>query len=144
MSAEVANCFATAPITPPSTPADFKNDEPKIYISSAKLELKLSAVQTQHQSGSKDYVWHTQVLPTATEPTQEEEEEVSKRLVNDTAAPVEAVNRNMFTSAQRHGAKSGSLAATLYDFMDVERYHSERNQSASLASVSNVRESTDV
>uniref|UniRef100_A0A0C9RI42 CG32666_2 protein n=2 Tax=Endopterygota TaxID=33392 RepID=A0A0C9RI42_9HYME len=140
MSADVASYPASMPATPPPTPADFKSDEPKVYISSAKLELKLSAVQSQTQN-SNNYVFHTQVV----QPAVEQEEEVKETLVTETAAqkPVEAVNHNMFTPAKRHGEKEGSLAATLYDFMDVERYHSERNQLANKAG-NYVRESTDV
>lgn len=139
MSAEVAGYPASIPATPPPTPADFKNDEPKIYISSAKLELKLSAVQSQAQN-SKNYVWHTQVVQPVVE-----QEEVKEALMTETAAqkPMEAVNHNLYTPTKRHGEKPGSLTATLYDFMDVERYHSERNQLANKA-VNNVRESTDV
>lgn len=139
MSAEVASYPACIPATPPPTPADFKSDEPKIYISSAKLKLKLSAVQSQTPN-SNNYVWHTQVVQPALE-----QEEIKESLVTETVAqkPVEAVNHNMFTPTKRHGEKAGSLAATLYDFMDVERYHSERNQLSNKA-VNNVRESTDV
>uniref|UniRef100_A0A0A1WP89 Extracellular matrix-binding protein ebh n=1 Tax=Zeugodacus cucurbitae TaxID=28588 RepID=A0A0A1WP89_ZEUCU len=137
MSAEVASYPTSMPATPPPTPANFKSDEPKIYISSAKLELKLSAVQAQ----ANNYVWHTQVV----QPAVEVEEEVQEELVTETAAqkPVEAVNHDLYTPTKRHGEKPGTLAATLYDFMDVERYHSERNQLANKA-VNNVLESTDV